>query len=110
MDVNDHERLLKIVAHSTVTIGSNISVKWSLACISAVLFSSDDKRSLAYISAVLFSSDDKQSLAYISVVLFSSDDKGSLAYISVAGLSLLSSVSKHNMWSYYDWVVVVFRQ
>ena len=25
------------------------------------------------------------------------------------GLSL-SSVSKHNMWSYYDWVVVVFRQ
>jgi hypothetical protein len=22
---------------------------------------------------------------------------------------LLSSVSKHNMWSYYDWVVVVFR-
>jgi hypothetical protein len=27
------------------------------------------------------------------------------------GLSLLSSVSKHNMWSYYDWVVVVvFRQ
>jgi hypothetical protein len=22
------------------------------------------------------------------------------------GLSLLSSVSKHNMWSYYDWVVV----
>ena len=27
------------------------------------------------------------------------------------GLSLLSFVSKHNMWSYYDWVVgVVFRQ
>ena len=26
------------------------------------------------------------------------------------GLSLLSSVSKHNVWSYYDWVVVVFRQ
>jgi hypothetical protein len=26
------------------------------------------------------------------------------------GLSLLSSVSKHNMWLYYDWVVVVFRQ
>jgi hypothetical protein len=27
------------------------------------------------------------------------------------GLSLLSSVSKHNMWSYYDWVVsVVVRQ
>ena len=26
------------------------------------------------------------------------------------GLSLLSSVSKHNMWSYYDWVVVVFHQ
>jgi hypothetical protein len=25
-------------------------------------------------------------------------------------LSLLSSVSKHNMWSYYDWVVIVFRQ
>jgi hypothetical protein len=25
------------------------------------------------------------------------------------GLSL-SSVSKHNMWSYYDWVVVVVRQ
>ena len=25
-------------------------------------------------------------------------------------LSLLLSVSKHNMWSYYDWVVVVFRQ
>jgi hypothetical protein len=24
------------------------------------------------------------------------------------GLSLLSSVSKHNMWSCYDWVVVVF--
>jgi hypothetical protein len=24
-------------------------------------------------------------------------------------LSLLSSASKHNMWSYYDWVVVVFR-
>ena len=23
------------------------------------------------------------------------------------GLSLLSSVRKHNMWSYYDWVVVV---
>ena len=23
------------------------------------------------------------------------------------GLSLLSAVSKHNMWSYYDWVVVV---
>ena len=22
-------------------------------------------------------------------------------------LSLLSSLSKHNMWSYYDWVVVV---
>jgi hypothetical protein len=26
------------------------------------------------------------------------------------GLSLLSSVSKHNMWLYYDWVVVVVRQ
>jgi hypothetical protein len=27
------------------------------------------------------------------------------------GLLLLSSVSKHNMWSYYDWdVVVVVRQ
>jgi hypothetical protein len=26
------------------------------------------------------------------------------------GLSLLSSVSKHNMWSHYDWVVVVVRQ
>ena len=26
------------------------------------------------------------------------------------GLSLLSSVSKHNMWSYYDWIVVVFRE
>ena len=26
------------------------------------------------------------------------------------GLWLLLSVSKHNMWSYYDWVVVVFRQ
>ena len=25
-------------------------------------------------------------------------------------LSLLSSVSKHNMWSYYDWVVVLVRQ
>ena len=25
----------------------------------------------------------------------------------MTGLSLLSSVSKHNMWSYYDWVVVV---
>jgi hypothetical protein len=25
------------------------------------------------------------------------------------GLSM-SSVSKHNMWSYYDWVVVVFCQ
>jgi hypothetical protein len=26
-------------------------------------------------------------------------------------LSFLSSVSKHNMWSYYDWVfVVVVRQ
>ena len=25
------------------------------------------------------------------------------------GLSLLLSVSKHNMWSYYDWVVVVVR-
>jgi hypothetical protein len=25
------------------------------------------------------------------------------------GLSL-SSVSKHNMWSYYDWLVVVLRQ
>ena len=23
------------------------------------------------------------------------------------GLSLLSSVSKYNVWSYYDWVVVV---
>jgi hypothetical protein len=23
---------------------------------------------------------------------------------------LLSSVSKHNMWSYYDWVVVIVRQ
>jgi hypothetical protein len=23
---------------------------------------------------------------------------------------LLSSVSKHNMWLYYDWIVVVFRQ
>ena len=23
------------------------------------------------------------------------------------GLSLLSSVSKHNMWFYYDWVVVL---
>jgi hypothetical protein len=23
---------------------------------------------------------------------------------------LLSSVNKHNMWSYYDWVVVVFLQ
>jgi hypothetical protein len=23
------------------------------------------------------------------------------------GLSLLSSVSKHNMWSHYDWAVVV---
>jgi hypothetical protein len=29
----------------------------------------------------------------------------------IIGLSLLSSVSKHNVWSYYDWVVVfVFRQ
>jgi hypothetical protein len=28
----------------------------------------------------------------------------------MSGLSLLSSVSKRNMWSYYDWVVVVFRQ
>jgi hypothetical protein len=27
-------------------------------------------------------------------------------YIMI-GLSLLSSVIKHNMWSYYDWVVVV---
>jgi hypothetical protein len=26
------------------------------------------------------------------------------------GLSLLSSVSKYNMWSYYVWVVVVVRQ
>ena len=26
------------------------------------------------------------------------------------GLSLLSSVSKHYMWSYYDWLVVVLRQ
>jgi hypothetical protein len=26
------------------------------------------------------------------------------------GLLLLSSVSKHNMWSHYDWVVVVVRQ
>ena len=26
------------------------------------------------------------------------------------GLSLLSSVGKHNMWSCYDWVVVVVRQ
>jgi hypothetical protein len=26
------------------------------------------------------------------------------------GLSLLSSVSKHNMWWHYDWVVVVVRQ
>ena len=26
------------------------------------------------------------------------------------GLSLLSSVSKHHMWSYYDWVVVVIKQ
>jgi hypothetical protein len=26
----------------------------------------------------------------------------------MVGLSL-SSVSEHNMWSYYDWVVVVFR-
>ena len=26
------------------------------------------------------------------------------------GLSLLSSVSKHNMWSYYDWVYCLFRQ
>ena len=25
------------------------------------------------------------------------------------GLSLLSSVSKHNMWSYYDWVYCCFR-
>jgi hypothetical protein len=25
----------------------------------------------------------------------------------IIGLSLLSSISKHNMWSYYDWVVVV---
>ena len=25
----------------------------------------------------------------------------------IIGLSLLSFVSKHNMWSYYDWVVVV---
>ena len=24
------------------------------------------------------------------------------------GLSLLLSVSKHNMWSHYDWVVFVF--
>ena len=29
---------------------------------------------------------------------------------SLLGLLLLSSVSKHNMWSYYDWVVGVFRQ
>jgi hypothetical protein len=29
----------------------------------------------------------------------------------IIGLSLLSSISKHNMWSYYDWVVVaVVRQ
>ena len=25
----------------------------------------------------------------------------------MVGLSFLSSVSKHNMWWYYDWVVVV---
>ena len=25
------------------------------------------------------------------------------------GLSLLSSVSKHKMWSYYDWVYCCFR-
>jgi len=24
-------------------------------------------------------------------------------------IGLLSSVSKHNMWLYYDWVVVVVR-
>ena len=24
------------------------------------------------------------------------------------GLSLLSSVSKHNMWSYYDWIYCCF--
>jgi hypothetical protein len=28
----------------------------------------------------------------------------------IIGLSLLSSISKHNMWSYYDWVVIVVRQ
>jgi hypothetical protein len=28
----------------------------------------------------------------------------------IIGLSLLSSVSKHNMWSYCDWVVFVVRQ
>ena len=43
----------------------------------------------------------------IGLSLLSSASKHNIRRIMI-GLSL-SSVSKHNMWLYYDWVVVVFR-
>ena len=44
----------------------------------------------------------------IGLSLLSSVSKHNIRRIMI-GLSL-SSVSKHNMWLYNDWVVVVFRQ
>ena len=46
----------------------------------------------------------------IGLALSSSVSKHTMIGRVMIGLSLLSFVSKHNMWSYYDWVVVVFRQ
>ena len=43
----------------------------------------------------------------IGLSLLSSVSKHNMRRVMI-GLSLLSSVSKHNMLSYYDWVVVVF--
>jgi hypothetical protein len=39
-------------------------------------------------------------------IVFTDEDNND----NMIGLSLLSSISKHNMRSYYDWVVVAVRQ
>jgi hypothetical protein len=48
-----------------------------------------------------------QSLYDHILCLLTEDNENTICGDIMIGLSLLSSVSKHNMWSYYDWVVVV---
>jgi hypothetical protein len=43
-------------------------------------------------------------------IMFTDGRKWQICGRVMIRLSLLSSVSKHNMWSYYDWVVFVFPQ